>query len=364
MDFVRQRTSDVTSASFFCPHRRTAVIRQLTEARPLVVVSACLLGHAVRHDGGHTRARFLTDELSKYVDFATVCPEEGAGMGTPREPVRLVRSSESLSIVGSKSGRDWTERVERYSKRTTSELVPIAPVAFILKKGSPSCGVFRVRRYNAAGNRLPSNGPGLFAAHVLETFGDLPVEDEGRLNDPGLRHQFLIRLFAAHRVQQLRMPRTTRADVMEFHRKEKLLLMAHSPARQKELGRLIANATGATQELVERYRHLFLQTLSEKTHRGRIVNVFQHMAGYLRGHLDQADTTELIDAIAAFADGLRSASAVWTLLNHHLRKCKVGYLLDQTVSESYPPQLLLGHPDPHIANRTPSTPGVPIVRSI
>ncbi len=270
-------------------------------------------------------------------------------MSTPREAVRLVRSPDGeLRMVGNRTGEDWTERIRGYSEETVTDLEPRRPAGFILKKGSPSCGLFRVRRYDAAGNRLPSDGPGLFAARVREMFGALPIEEEGRLNDPGLRHQFLMRLFAAHRVDQLRLDGVRRADVMEFHRKEKLLLMAHSPSKQKELGRLIATASGSTADLVGPYRDLFLRALSEKAHRGRLVNVFQHMAGYLREHLDGDDSRELENEILGFQGGVRHSSAIWMLLRHHLRRHEVEYLLDQTVSDPYPAHLLDSNPDPHV----------------
>ena len=57
--------------------------------RPRVGVSSCLLGSAVRFDGGHKRFRFLTDELDPYVDWVPYCPEVEIGLGTPREPIRL-----------------------------------------------------------------------------------------------------------------------------------------------------------------------------------------------------------------------------------------------------------------------------------
>ena len=318
--------------------------------RPLVVVSACLLGEPVRHDGGHTRARFVTDHLANYVDFAPICPEAGAGMATPREAVRVVRGPDgTLSLLGSKTGEDWTARMKRYSCGATQELTSLTPCGFILKKGSPSCGLYRVRRYDAAGNRLPSDGPGLFAEHMRAAFEPLPMEEEGRLNDPALRDQFLTRVFAAHRVQRLRAETTTRADVMAFHRDEKLLLMAHSPSRQTELGRLVARSIGPVADLVTEYTDLFLRTLAPGATRGRMVNVIQHMAGYVRGKLDRDDSAELASEIARFGAGERHGAAVWTLLHHHLRRHHVDYLLRQSVLAPYPAVLLDANPDPHLA---------------
>ncbi len=51
-------------------------------------VSACLLGHEVRYDGGHKRDAFLTDFLGPFVEWVAVCPEVEVGLGVPRPPNR------------------------------------------------------------------------------------------------------------------------------------------------------------------------------------------------------------------------------------------------------------------------------------
>jgi len=47
-------------------------------------ISACLLGHNVRYNGGHTRDHFLTDTLSLSVEYVPVCPEVECGLPVPR----------------------------------------------------------------------------------------------------------------------------------------------------------------------------------------------------------------------------------------------------------------------------------------
>ena len=68
-------------------------------AHPLVGVSACLLGHAVRYDGGHKRDRFLTERLACCVEFLPVCPETAIGLGTPRPPIQLVGDPERPLVI-------------------------------------------------------------------------------------------------------------------------------------------------------------------------------------------------------------------------------------------------------------------------
>ena len=46
-------------------------------------VSACLMGEKVRYDGQHKLDRYITDTLSKWIEFVPVCPEFELGLGVP-----------------------------------------------------------------------------------------------------------------------------------------------------------------------------------------------------------------------------------------------------------------------------------------
>lgn len=71
-------------------------------------ISSCLLGEAVRFDGGHKRDRFLTDTFGPFVEWVPVCPEVEAGFGTPRESMRLVNDDGRLRLVTVRTGVDLT----------------------------------------------------------------------------------------------------------------------------------------------------------------------------------------------------------------------------------------------------------------
>src|ERR1700739_4536718 len=73
--------------------------------RPRVGVSSCLLGEPVRFNGGHSRCRFLADELGPDVDWVPYCPEMEIGVGTPRETLRLTTDGRLVSRSG---GADHT----------------------------------------------------------------------------------------------------------------------------------------------------------------------------------------------------------------------------------------------------------------
>jgi uncharacterized protein YbbK (DUF523 family) len=212
------------------------------EETPIRVgISSCLLGQKVRYDGGHKRDAFLTDVFGPFVEWVPVCPEVEFGMGIPRESIRLVRDGEDVRLVGERSRTDYTATMRPWVRKRARELEKFDLCGYVLKKDSPSCGMERVRVYDA--NGVPSKtGRGLFADALISHFEALPVEEEGRLNDARLRENFVERVFAYHRLRALFSGRWTLGKLVAFHTAHKLQLLAHSPAGYRELGRLVASA--------------------------------------------------------------------------------------------------------------------------
>lgn len=165
-----------------------------------VGISACLLGEEVRFDGGHKRDAFLTDALGKYVEWVPVCPEVEVGMGTPREALRLVRDGERTRMVTTQTGIDYTDRMNEWAVRRVAALAREDLDGYVLKRNSPSCGMIDVKVFDDSG-RASLEGQGLFAAVLTEQMPLLPVEEEGRLNDPSLREDFISRLLLYRRLK-------------------------------------------------------------------------------------------------------------------------------------------------------------------
>ena len=238
-------------------------------------ISSCLLGEEVRFDGGHKRDSFLVDTFGKWVEWVMVCPEVEVGMGTPRETLRLVRDKGELRMVTRKTGVDHTSAMNAWARRRVQALAREDLCGYVLKKDSPSCGMERVKVYDAHASPART-GVGLFAAVLLARFPLLPVEEEGRLSDPRLRENFVERVFAYRRVRSFfaghwpstrpghpeRAERWTVGGLVRFHTAHKLLLMAHSPAAYQRLGRLVAGAKAADRRaLHERYEREFMEAL-------------------------------------------------------------------------------------------------------
>lgn len=305
-------------------------------------ISACILGQEVRYNGGHKLDRFVRDTLGAFVRFVPVCPEVEIGLGVPRETLRLQRDDAgSVRMVAPKSGADHTVAMRRYARAKVRELSRHDLCGYVLQKGSPSCGMERVRLYGAKGAPT-KDGRGLFAEALMELLPHLPLEEDGRLNDPHLRENFIERVFAYRRLRSLFGGRWRIGQLVAFHAREKLLLLAHDRPAYQRLGQLVAAAKAMPRtELVEQYQQTFLVGLKRQATRRKQFNVLQHIAGFLRGKLDQDERQELHEVLDTYFRGLVPLIVPITLVRHHVRRHGVDYLAQQTYLSPHPLELML-----------------------
>jgi uncharacterized protein YbgA (DUF1722 family)/uncharacterized protein YbbK (DUF523 family) len=310
--------------------------------RPRIGVSACLLGQKVRYDGGHKHDRWVTDVLGIWVEFVPVCPEVEIGLGTPRPTIRLERLGGALRLVCPTSGSDHTTAMNTFAEKRSAALARAHLCGYILKKDSPSCGLERVRVYDR--NGVPArDGRGLFAAALVQRLPSLPVEEEGRLNDPRLRENFVTRIFAHQRWIEIERAGITRARLFRFHERHKYVLMAHSQAGMRRLGHLLGNASkrtdvaGLADEYLESFTAAMQRVPTPKNH----ANVLQHIAGYFSDALDPGDRAELAGTIDDYRLGRLPLVVPVTLVRHHVRRHQVPYLLDQVYLSPHPAELML-----------------------
>ncbi len=304
-------------------------------------ISTCLLGEKVRFDAGHKRDRFLTDVLGEYFEWVPVCPELEVGMGVPREAVRLVGTVDAPRMVGVKSETDWTGKMTSYSSERVRGLAKLQLSGYIFKSDSPSCGMERVKVY--AQNGMPSkSGRGIFAKAFMDEYPLIPVEEEGRLNDPKLRENFIVRVFAYHRLQHLTSGRFSIGELVHFHSVHKYLMLAHSPNHYSMLGKLVANAKKLPHaSLRDTYARMFMEGLSVKSTPKKNTNVLQHMMGFLKDHLSGEEKKDILDAIEDFRKELVPIVVPLTLLRHYVRKHSVAYIADQVFLQPHPKELML-----------------------
>ncbi len=157
--------------------------------RPVIGVSACLLGEPVRYDGGDKRDRFLCERLARDYELFPVCPEVLAGLGIPRPPVQLVGDPARPRALGvEESSLDVTEQLEAAARWAMPELARLS--GFVCKARSPSCGLNTTPLYDETGT-LRMTVSGLFVRVLQEHYPQLPLEDEAGINDPQRRQAFL-----------------------------------------------------------------------------------------------------------------------------------------------------------------------------
>lgn len=304
-------------------------------------ISRCLLGEEVRYDGSHNLDNFLTEVLGRYVEWIPVCPEVEAGLGTPREPMRLVGDPQNPRLVTIESKIDHTHALETMTTKRILGLKSLNLSGYVFKKSSPSCGIERVRLYNEHG--VPSRkGVGLFARAFTKQFPLIPVEEEGRLCDPTLRKNFIERVFCYHRWQDLVQGGVTRQVLVQFHTIHKYLLMAHHPQQYEMLGQLIGQAHQyRPKELAYRYGVLFMNTLAVKTTVRKHVNVLQHIIGHFKERLGAHEKSELLSVISDYHHGLSPLVVPLALIKHYVRIFDVRYIRSQVYLNPHPKELML-----------------------
>lgn len=306
-----------------------------------LAISACLLGQNVRFDGGHKRDPFLVEVLGKFVTFLPVCPELELGLGVPRPTIRLERRGEEVRLVDPKHGLDHTAAMSRLARARVDALAANPDLCgWVLKKDSPSCGLFRVKVWDP--NGVPAkDGTGAFAAVLRERLPLLPAEEEGRLHDARLRENFYERVFAYRRLKDLFRGRWKLGDLVRFHTAEKLLLLAHDEPGYRALGRLVAGAKALPRaELAARYQEQFMRALETIATTRKHVNVLQHAAGFFK-EAEVPDRRELAERIEEYRRGLVPLIVPITLLRHLVRRHGTEYLAGQTYLEPHPKELLL-----------------------
>jgi uncharacterized protein YbbK (DUF523 family)/uncharacterized protein YbgA (DUF1722 family) len=305
----------------------------------LIGVSACLLGEQVRYDGGHKRNAFLLEELASHVRFVPVCPEVGIGLGVPRETIRLVRRDDRVRLLGS-AGVDHTDAMRRWAGTVMGELCEQDLSGFVLKKGSPSCGLERVRVWDEGVQRPSRPARGVFAQALVDAMPGLAIEEEGRLNDPGLREHFVDRVFGHARVRDFFAGRWTAESLIRFHSAEKAAVLAHDVETARRLGRLVAGHSRLEPEQLARsYRALHGAAFARPATPGRQANALMHLAGHLKDGLGSCDRKELREAIEDYRVGLVPVAVPLALLARHLRAVGSEWARSQTYLRPYPKEL-------------------------
>jgi uncharacterized protein YbgA (DUF1722 family)/uncharacterized protein YbbK (DUF523 family) len=304
-------------------------------------ISTCLLGEKVRYDGGHKLDHFLVDTLGRFVEYVPVCPEVELGLSIPREALRQVGDPENPRLVTARSGLDLTEDMLAWARQRVLALEKEGLCGFIFKSRSPSSGMERVKVYDERGVAHKS-GVGLFARVFMEHFPLLPVEEEGRLNDPLLRENFIEAIFTLRRWRQMVAGGQKPGSLVEFHSAHKLLLLAHSTVLYRQMGKLVADRCGLdTRAVFDRYQQLLVKALRLRTTTAKHHNVLLHLLGYFKKELTADEKQEMLEILNEYRRGNLPLIVPVTLINHYVRKYRQPYLQGQYYLNPHPLELRL-----------------------
>ncbi len=304
-------------------------------------VSACLLGQPVRFDGSHKHDRYLTNTLGEYLDFVPVCPEVESGFSIPRETLRLVGDPEAPRLVTSRTNIDHTDRMLGWAEKRVRELEAENLCGFIFKSDSPSSGLMRVKVYNPKG-MAEKKGVGLFARAFTRHFPLLPVEEEGRLNDPVLRETFIEQIFTLKRWRETLALGQNMKNLVDFHTRHKLLMLSHSPANARLMGKLVADSRKTPiQTVYAQYENLLIETLRMKSTIKKNLNVLEHILGYFKNQLGPDEKQEMLEIFDRYRNAFVPLIVPVTLLNHYVRKIGEPYLKQQVYLNPHPIALKL-----------------------
>lgn len=312
-----------------------------TTSRPKLGISACLLGEPVRYNGGHKASHLCLDVLSRHFDFVPVCPEVAIGLSVPRPTLRLVGDHGApRALIQREGGRDVSQALRDFGQQQAQRLPDLC--GYIFMQQSPSCGLHRVKLYRADGQLRPPGVRGLYAETFCAARPELPVEEEGRLNDPVIRENFLTRVYAFAAWKKLCETGLTRHAVIGFHSRYKYQLLAHNPRQYSLLGQRLAKIGDVPlEEFAPAYLRDFMTALGTCATRGTHSNVLQHLAGYLKHDLPAPDKAEMQRLIEQYREGVIPLVVPLTLLKHHFRLHPHPYIDAQAYLQPHPEDLSL-----------------------
>ncbi len=151
-------------------------------ARPAIGVSSCLLGFCVRFDGKSKYNPEIALGLKSSNTLVPICPEHESGMPVPREPMDLFEVSGEIRLLTVNTRMDLTGVLVNWVEKRLSEIEGSGLRGFIMKSGSPSCGICSARIHR--GGELFRNGTGIFAEALRRRYPGIPLVQDTDLNTP------------------------------------------------------------------------------------------------------------------------------------------------------------------------------------
>ena len=310
------------------------------ESKAKIAVSSCLLGNSVRFNGGHCKDKFITTQLNQFFDMISFCPEVEMGMSVPRPTLRLVETEQGERLICPQTGDDYTEQIIAYSAEKVKSLETHNLSGIVLKSASPSCGLFRVKKYTPLGHpNFRSNG--FFARALKAHFPHLPIEEEGRLNDAGLRENFIYRVYSYQDWQVVKATNKIH-ELFQFHARHKYRLMAHNQNAVRKLGQHLASHTERSlADTTAYYEEVFFAEIATPPSRKNHANSLAHVMGYFSKKMTADERQALVKLIDDYRNDLLPLIVPMTRLRYYMDRFKDPYIEEQVYLYPHPAELKL-----------------------
>lgn len=306
--------------------------------RPRLGISRCIEFDRCRYNGDMIGSDFVR-RLREHADLVPACPEVEIGLGVPRDPIRIVIRNNEKHLVQTSTGKDLTEQMTAFSNEHLDSLGTID--GYILKSRSPSCGAFDVRIYPEVQGAAPINrSSGMFGQRVLERFGDLPVEDEARLRNIKLGEHFLTRAFTLRSFRELTIE-DGMSGMIDFHARNKYLLMMYNQREMRYLGNVVANHEGRpVSAVLAEYRFHLGKAMFRPPRCTSPVNVLMHALGYFSGVLRKEEKEFFLHNLQMYHDARIPLSVCLSLMRSYIIRFGNEYLAQQTFFRPFPEGIL------------------------
>ena len=319
-----------------------SVTQQQLNPRPLLGIGSCLAGYAVRYNQQAKNPKQHVRVICEQFDTQPFCPELGIGMGVPRPPIHLMGTPGDMRALDvANHSKDYSSQLAGYA--TTVLAAQPRLCGYLLVKGSPSCGYDRVKRHSDNGHRVADDQMGIFASALAAADPLLPLEDDERLSDPGLRESFVTRAYAYHDWKQLCSEEMTAHSLIQFYSRYKYLVMAHHIPAYKSLGRLLADAgTREPGALARALIEGLMGALQRPATRRGHTNALNHIAGYLKRDIRNEERQRLQALIERYRQGRVPLAVPVALLKNHFANHPNAYIDKQVFMAPYPDELQRG----------------------
>lgn len=310
--------------------------------KPNLFISSCIEFESCRFDGTKISDEFVR-RLMALTNITRVCPEMVIGLGSPRASLRLIeRKGESIKLVESASGTDYTEKMMDFSSKYMEKLKRKDIDGFIMKAKSPSCGAKTVKIYYDTGksHAKSAKNAGLFGQMVLDTFPTTPVETERRISNYNIRDRFFIEIFTLASYRDIKS-RLKIKELVKFHTNNKYLFMCYNQTTLKALGNIVANHDHLSiEEVYEKYESQLKSMLAKEQNTKKRINVLTHVYGYFKDSLSVGEKEYYFAMLDDFLNNKKPYSTILSLLESWVIRFNQDYLLTQTIFNPYPKELV------------------------